>query len=360
MLRIGRSAAAGFTGAVLLLAGGCGGLPTVVPAGSAGMEVAPDAPRSQPATAGPEQAAAATRTASPPAAPRAPRPVAAAVPRAAEGAPVLSARGTPASGPKAGPRARALSAADRGGAAGSRPAAAPAASPRGRVTGPPAAALPAAGTYAYALSGTSSLGPPPRTSTITVAEAGAGRQLWVVDSRRADGAGMVEELTLDRREAGPAGAGVYMTAYRLDASTGFAGVILEFAPASPVLLTPAAAPPGTTWRFDLGTSADGCAAATGTGEVLDPDAGSAVRRFRLTTTLVTVGPALCVAIAGERTQEIRHPAASLLPIRIDSDMRGRVGAAPFTATTRATRASDAADGASRPARPAVAAVRAHP
>lgn len=271
--------------------------------------------------------------------------------------PALSEPGTPASERKAGPGPRAASAAGRGGAVDSpRAPAAQAASPRGPATALRAAALPGAGTYPYALSGTSSLGPPPPTSTITVAEAGAGRQLWVVDARRADGAGMVEELTLDRREAGPAGPGVYMTAYRLDASTGFAGVILEFAPTSPVLLTPAGAEPGTTWLFDLGTSADGCAAASGSGEVVDPGEGP-VRRFRLTTTLVTVGPALCVAIQGERTQEIRHPAGSLLPIRIDSDMKGRVGGAPFTATTRATRPADPATVASRPA---VAADRAPP
>lgn len=212
-------------------------------------------------------------------------------------------------------------------------------------------ALPAVGTYSYALSGTSSLGPPPATSTIAVADAGGGAQLWTVDSRRGDGAGMVEELTLSQDEAG-----IHLSTYRLDASTGIAGVILEFEPTEPVLLTPIAGNAGTIWPFDLGTSADGCATATGTGELLE-SAGAANRRFRLTTTVRTVGPAFCVAIEGERTQEISHPAESLLPTRIASDLRGRVGGVPFTAVTRATRPPDAVDSAAGSTLPIVLADR---
>jgi hypothetical protein len=165
---------------------------------------------------------------------------------------------------------------------------------------------------------------------------------------------MIEELTLRQNDTG-----VYLSAYRLDASTGIAGVILQFRPAAAVLLAPTSAKPGTTWPFDLGTSADGCATAKGTGEVLDPGDGTStlVRRFRLTTSLHTVGPALCVALEGERTEEIRHPVNTLLPNEIDSDMRGTVAGGPFTARTRATRAAGPQGGTAQELRPAPAAQR---
>jgi hypothetical protein len=215
--------------------------------------------------------------------------------------------------------------------------------------------MPGPGTYTYTMTGTSSLGPAPRTSTITVADAGSGAQHWTVDSRREDGAGTVEELTLRQ-----AAAGIYVSAYRLDASTGIAGVILEFTPTAPILLTPTAAKAGTTWPFDLGTSTDGCATAKGTGQLIDAGNATGTRQFRLTTTLHTVGPAFCVAIEGDRTEEIRHPTEAMLPTEIDSDLRGRVGGVPFTATTKARRPPGSAGGAATALHPAVVAARVRP
>lgn len=366
MLRIGRSAAAsGLTGAVLVLTGGCGGLPTVIPAGSAGLEIPPDSAASQASAASGAKAGTGG-------APTAARSAPAAVAPSGTG-PALRAAGVGSAKPgsaKSAPqrqlRTRA-GAAEVGAGAGAprtpRASGTQASATAGKGAGLRAAALPPTGTYAYALTGTSSLGPPPETSTITVADAGGGTQLWTLDSRRADGAGMVEELTLSHA-TGLTGAGVYISAYRLDASSGFAGVILEFSPTSPVMLTPTAARAGTRWTFDLGTSADGCATAKGFGEVLDDATATSVRRFRQTTTVHTVGPALCVPIEGERTQEIRHPAHSLLPTQIDSDLRGTVGGAPFTATTTAIRPerspTASATGRVQAPHPAVVADRARP
>ncbi len=317
----------GYVGAALLVAAGCG-QPTVVPAGSAGMEVpveqvtqtatdtgsTPDRPAATDARAATSEPTKPASKASTPAAAKKPQPaaVAAQTPEKPRG---VSARSKPAKGTAA---------------VATEPAAVEA-----------AAALPRTGTYTYALTGTSSLGPPPPTSTLTVADAGSGAQLWTLDARRDDGAGLVEELTL-RTEP----AGVYMAAYRLDASTGIAGVILEFAPNKPVLLTPTAGKPGMTWPFDLGTSGDGCSAAKGVGELLPGSASTHI--FRLTTTVRTVGPASCVQIAGKRVQEITYPKASFLPTRIDSDLQGKVAGVPFKAATDATRSQSSDSAASTP------------
>lgn len=312
-------------GAALLLAGGCG-QPTVTPAGSVGLEV----PADRAAPAQPATKTAAKESAAPEAKPksRTPRTAQAAKPREKSAAGVAPAKVAAATDPKE-PKKASLT--------GAKPAGAAAAAA--------VAALPSTGTYTYELTGSSSLGPPPKTSTLTVADGGSGTQLWTLDQRREDGAGLIEELTLRREKDG-----VYLSAYRLDASTGIAGVILEFAPDSPVLLTPAGGKAGTTWRFDLGTSKDGCATAKGVGALLDAGDATSSRKFRLSTTLETVGSANCVQLDGERVQEISHPTEELLPTLIDSNLRGTVAGVAFKAATEATRApSDTDTQASRPA-----------
>lgn len=319
MPSICRASVCGGLAALLLAA--CG-QPTVVPAGSVGLEV-PAEPQAVPA-----QSVPATAKGAQPAAGKASKPAARAV-----DVPVEKPAEAPAA--EAGPPARRpapkVAAKKQAPAAGSKPAA------------PGAAALPDVGTYAYKLSGSSSLGPPPPTFTLTVADAGSGAQLWTMDQRRPDGAGLIEELTMRREKAG-----VSISAYRLDASTGLAGVILEFKPKKPVLLTPAAGRTGDTWRFDLGTSTDGCATADGEGVLLDTGSGSSARKFRLTSTLRTVGSASCVQLNGERMQEISHPSDLLLPILIDSNLEGTVAGVAFKASTAATR-SAASRSVSRPA-----------
>lgn len=320
MNSIGRASVCGGLAALLLAA--CG-QPTVVPAGSVGLEVpaepqAPSAPAEPKAPRGAEPAAeapkAAGKTSPASAKKRADAPVVAAV---------EPARGATAPAPRVASKK-----------------AAPAGGSKRAAPGP--AALPEVGTYTYKLTGSSSLGPPPPTLTLTVADAGAGAELWTMDQRRQDGAGLIEELTLRREKAG-----VSISAYRLDASTGLAGVILEFKPKKAVLLTPAGGKAGTTWSFDLGTSTDGCATANGEGVLIDAGDHSSARKFRLSSTLRTVGAASCVQINGERVQEISHPTDRLLPILIDSNLQGTVAGVAFKATTAATRSSSG-NAASRP------------
>lgn len=330
-----RGAALGCLGTALLIAAGCG-QPTVVPAGSVGLEIpAAEASAAQPAA----------RSA------KAAKPADAA--KAAEPAAAKATKPT-AKEPKADPETKAAAEPATAAAATAPKVTAEKEAPAtgAKTSGPRGAALPSTGTYTYQLTGTSSLGPPPKTSTLTVADAASGTQLWTLDQRREDGAGLIEELTLRREKTG-----VYLSAYRLDASTGIAGVILEFKPDSPVLLTPAGGKAGTTWRFDLGTSTDGCATAKGIGALLDAGDANSSRKFRLSTTLKTVGSASCVQLDGQREQEISHPTEELLPTLIDSNLSGTVAGVAFKATTAATRAPSDGDVAQAP-RQSVAADRA--
>ncbi|MGQ0847261.1 MAG: hypothetical protein ACT4QF_24340 [Sporichthyaceae bacterium] len=306
----------------LALAAGCTGQPTVVPAGSAGLDLPPSA--SAPVRADAKAVETAAQTATP-----RPRSRTQAPPRATPARNVVEATQRPARADAEQPTTPKAKA---------KVPVASAAAPRAAT-----AALPPTGTYRYAVTGTSSLGPPPATSTLVVADGGAGRQLWTLDFRRQDGAGIVEELTLRQDNAG-----AHLTAYRLDASTGIAGVILEFAPERPALLSPSAGRAGTTWRFDLGTSEDGCATAKGVGTLLDPGSASSLRTFQITTTVRTVGPASCIQLNGERTQEIGHPRDSLLPTTIDSDLQGTVAGVAFAATIAAERAPTESRSPARP------------
>jgi len=126
--------------------------------------------------------------------------------------------------------------------------------------------------------------------------------------------------------------GVYLHTYRLDASTGLAGLILEFKPTQPVLFEPDKLAAGQTWKFEL-TSTDGCARASSTLEAIEV---GATRHIRLATALSTVGPSSCTAVTGQRVQELEHPAAQVLPTRIDSDLHGTMAGIPVKATTRAS------------------------
>lgn len=310
--------------AAAIVLGGCGGGITVTPAGSAGLEVPVDPP-----------ADAVDR----PAVPANPKPA--------------SARSTPPKTvPPADPERKAVDAASgkqrprdpKSSPSDPKPRAeksvSPAVEPATRQGESAALALPSLGAYAYALTGKSTLGPPPPTLSLTVAAAaGTGEQMWTLDARREDGAGIIEELTLARQTDG-----VYLSAYRFDVSTGVAGAILEFAPPSPVLLEPDMAAPGRTWRFEM-QSTDGCAASRTDGAVISagkPGAGkAAVRHVRLTTTLRSTGPATCPPLAATRVQDIYHPLGALLPTRLDSELAGSLAGVPAKATTQATLTSDA-------------------
>lgn len=299
---------AGLAAAVVLLAGGCGGQPSVTPAGSAGLEVPYD-----------DAAPGAKRN--PSAAPTVP------------GATPLPAIPLP-SGTFSPPKPV------KPGKSGTpKPGVPVPAAPGGLV-------LPALGGYTYALTGTSSLGKPPAILKLQVEPAGgAGEQIWTLDGRRDDGAGIIEELTLGRQDDG-----VYLSAYRLDASTGIAAIVLEFAPATPVLLEPDGARPGQTWAFDL-ESKDGCAAARTEGvlvsEARSGEGAASLRHIRLTTTLKTIGPPTCPAVTAKRIQDTYHAAGTLLPTRLDSDLSGSLGAIPVKANTKATLTSPTPKSAAR-------------
>jgi hypothetical protein len=282
-----------------LLAAGCGGQPSVVPAGTAGMDVPYDD------AAGPALPGKPDASTSPVAAGSTPPPA-------------IPLPGSTFAAPK------------------------PAKTTKGKTTTPVTVvtppqgglALPQLGAYSYALTGTSSLGKPPATMQASIASAGgADEQIWTLDARRDDGAGIIEELTLGRQDAG-----IYMSAYRLDASTGIAAVVLEFAPASPVLLEPDAVKAGQPWSFDL-ESKDGCVSAHTDGVLVaepKPGAGTAaMRHVRLTTTLKTIGPPTCPAVTAKRVQDLYHASGVALPARMDSDLSGTLGAVPVKANTQA-------------------------
>lgn len=282
----------------LLLVAGCGGQPNVTPAGSAGLDVPYD------------------DTAAPGAKPSA---SASALPSGASPPPVIPLPGSTFSAPKPVKPVK--------GGTPKPGAAVPVASG--------ALVLPELGDYSYAMTGTSSLGKPPAVMKLQVAKAGGNEeQIWTLDARRDDGAGIIEEFTLVRQDDG-----VYLSAYRMDASTGIAAIVLEFAPPSPVLLEPDAAKVGQPWSFDL-ESKDGCSTVHTEGVVVSeakPGSGpSSLRHIRLTQNLKTIGPPTCPAVTAKRVQDTYHSAGVALPARIDSDLNGSLGAVPVKANTQAT------------------------
>jgi hypothetical protein len=314
MLAPSRSRFGAVAGAVLLGCLGslsaCGN-PTITPAGQAGMEIAyqdPLGPAAATTTsaAGPSTAVTTSGGKAKPGAAKAPKPDTV--------KPIVTVAPTHPSRSPAKTTTADTAPATRG----------------ARPKGPAKTAtltLPQLGEYRYAMSGSTSLGPPPATMRLTVEEgAQPGEQLWTLDGRRADGSGLTEELTLAR------GAdGMYLHHYRLDASTGLAGLILEFNPDQPLLFEPDKVAPGDTWKFDM-TSTDGCARASSTAEAIEV---GTTRHIQLTTSLSTVGPSSCSAVSGQRVQDFRHPAAQILPSRIDSDLHGSMANIPVKATTRA-------------------------
>lgn len=300
------------------LLGGCGGQPQVTPAGSAGLEAPYDdsVPGAGTSTSRPIASPSPDASASPPPA-----------------IPLPSGTFSPPKPVKRGKGGRAAPAAPDGDA--------PVDPPRNALV------LPKLGTYTYALTGSSSLGKPPATMKLAVDNADGGdEQIWTQDARRPDGAGIIEELTLSRQADG-----IYMSAYRIDGSTGIAAVVLEFAPPTPVLLEPDGAKPGQTWKFDL-ESKDGCTAAH-TDAVLVSDAKpggdgtTSLRHVRLTTTLRTIGPPTCAAVSAKRVYDTYHAAGAALPTRIDSDLSGTLGGIPVKSDTQAILTSPTPKAAAR-------------
>jgi hypothetical protein len=304
--------------AAALLAG-CGGQPTVTPAGSAGLEIPYD-DAGNPTTGKSNPTAAPAPVGSP--------------------LPAIPLPGSTFAAPKPA----------KPGKGGRNPATAPPATGGTTVTPPVTGGglvLPQLGEYTYALNGTSSLGKPPSTMKAGIATgSGADEQIWTLDARRDDGAGMIEEITLGRQDDG-----VYLSAYRLDASTGIAAIVLEFAPATPVLLEPDTGKPGQTWKFDM-ESKDGCAAVHTEGVLVSEakpggTGAAALRHIRLTQTVKTVGPPTCPSVNAKRVQDLYHTAGTALPNRIDSDLNGTLGAVPVKANTQATLTSPTPKAAAR-------------
>jgi|GEM_PF-4003015 len=199
-------------------------------------------------------------------------------------------------------------------------------------------ALPPLGGYPYALSGFSSVGPPPATMRLTVAEgSGPGAELWTMDARRSDGSGVVEEFTLAR---GP--DGIYLRTYRLDASTGSAGLILDFVPTAPVLFEPDHAETGHSSEFEM-TSTDGCTRARTTVTMVSAGDRNTVRHLSMDSTLRTIGPVSCIAVSGERVEDLYHSGSDVLPTQIDSELHGTLAGIPVRATSHAVATRGASD-----------------
>jgi hypothetical protein len=210
------------------------------------------------------------------------------------------------------------------------------------ATADAALAMPAAGSQVYDMSGTSSLGPPPRTMSLTVADVPgvAGAQRWTFEARTPDGNGVTEDLALGR---GP--DGVYMSGYRLELSRGI-GVTFDFAPATAVLLFPDRPRTGRSWEFEM-VSNDGCAKVHTEGILVAAAGGDArERHIRLSSALVGTHKPACVEVDAHRILDVWQSAGSALPTRLDTDFTGSVSGVPFTARTTAILRPDTA--ATRP------------
>lgn len=320
--KIGHRAGAAL-GAVVMLSG-CGGSDPVIPAGAAGLELpveaAPASAQAAPLPTGDQAAAPGSRA---PAVPRPEPTPAASAGKPAQTQPVDAAKPKPAKAGEAG----------KPGEPANAPAPAKPKEAESKAVTASAVALPALGTYSYALTGTSTFGPAAPTMSLTIVQGAAtGQQFWTQDARRDDGSGIIEELTLHRQDDG-----IYLSAYRLDVSTGLAGLILEFAPKAPVLLAPDRAGPGQRWEFDL-ESADGCATAHTEGVVIADGQGggkAVARHLRLTSVVTSTPLPACPPVAAERVQDIHHPMGLFLPSRSDSDLDGTLAGVPAAATSRA-------------------------
>jgi hypothetical protein len=173
---------------------------------------------------------------------------------------------------------------------------------------------------------------------LTVADGSApGAELWTMDARRPDGSGVVEEITLAR---GP--AGIYLRTYRLDASTGSAGLILDFAPSAPVLFEPDHAETGRSSEFDM-TSTDGCTRAHTTVTMVAAGDRNTPRHLSMDSTLRTIGPVSCIAVSGERVEDLYHSGSDVLPTQIDSELHGTLAGIPVQATSHAVATRGASD-----------------
>ncbi|HEX3827665.1 MAG TPA: hypothetical protein VHV82_10375 [Sporichthyaceae bacterium] len=178
---------------------------------------------------------------------------------------------------------------------------------------------PEPGEHHYDMKGYSTLGALPPQLLLTVGEVGGGAQQWRLDASNPDSTGVVEELTVSRHADG-----YYLSAYHLQAAGSAGGIDLTFVPAVPALLVPAG--PRGSWNFDM-RSTDGCAISHTEGST-PKDPKSPGLHLHLVTTANGTGKADCLPFQGKRVQDVRFPVASMLPMRIDNDLSGKVGGAP--------------------------------
>jgi hypothetical protein len=188
---------------------------------------------------------------------------------------------------------------------------------------------PEPGEHHYDLKGYSTLATLPPQLLLSVADAGGGAQRWTLDATNPDSTGLLEELTVARHADG-----YYLSSYHLQASGSTGGIDLTFVPTAPVLLVPGS--PHASWTFDM-RSTDGCATSRTEGST-PKDPKSSGLHLHLVTTAEGTGKADCLPFKGKRIQDVRFPAANMLPMRIDNDLSGKLGGAPakvqYTATLR--------------------------
>lgn len=191
-------------------------------------------------------------------------------------------------------------------------------------------AMPAPGPRVYDMAGTTSLGAPPTTMSLAVADVPdrPAAQTWTFEARTAAGTGVIEGLTLER-----GAGGVRLAGYHLELTRGIS-VTFDFTSAKPVLLFPDRPRAGRPWEWTL-VSDDGCATVRTTGVLVAPsDAGAG--HLRVTSDLVSTGRPACVAVDLHRVQEVWHAPGGALPTRLDSDLDGTIAGVPIEARTTAT------------------------
>jgi hypothetical protein len=218
----------------------------------------------------------------------------------------------------------------------------PAATASPAVKPPPRSArwLPAEGRYVYDLSGTSSPGRLPSSSTLAVSSSGPNRQRWSIDAKDQQGEGWQEAFGVEESPDG-----LLLSTYRLEYFS-VARVTIEFDLSPSAVFVPRPMTLGRKWAFDAVTK-DGCYRVHSEGVVSGVDnavsAGAAAYQADVldtTNTLTTVGPPSCQRLDLRQSRRTSFDRASRLVVRDEIHNAGTFAGFPFqsdvTALLRST------------------------
>lgn len=198
--------------------------------------------------------------------------------------------------------------------------------------------LPAAGTYTYDVSGTSSLGALPPTTTFVVEDIAGQRQRWTLNRPDRDGQATRETLELLSDFDG-----LRIAAHRIEHTTPAGPLVIDLAAAQrPPLYVPYFRKPGE-WSFDL-SSADGCYSARTEVFIREVDApvvaGAATfTGYRADLNQTVKGDAAkagCQAVSLVSEQTLWLDKGSRLPVLDSMKRRGTGGGLGITSEVLAT------------------------